>query len=92
MLRILLYIFIISCGFILSKYNHIPLFIKSKTNILQTFCLFFLLGIMGYKIGSNEQIIKEFPQFGLKALVIAILSILGSIIITFILSKKIGDK
>ncbi|MGL5355912.1 MAG: LysO family transporter [Cetobacterium sp.] len=92
MFRILLYIFIISCGFFLSKYDRIPLFIKNKTNILQTFCLFFLLGIMGYKIGSNEQIIKEFPELGLKALVIAILSILGSVIITFILSKKVGGK
>ncbi|MGL5053639.1 MAG: LysO family transporter [Cetobacterium sp.] len=92
MLRILLYIFIISCGIFLSKHDLIPFCIKSKTNIFQTTCLFFLLGVMGYKIGSNEQIIREFPQLGLRALIIAILSIVGSVIVTAVFFKKVGDK
>ncbi|WP_432204948.1 LysO family transporter [Cetobacterium somerae] len=92
MSRILLYIFIISCGFFLSKYNLIPLKLKIKTSILQTLSLFFLLGVMGYKIGSDDKIISEFPTLGFQALIIAIFSILGSILITKFLFKKRGEK
>ncbi|WP_297434851.1 LysO family transporter [uncultured Cetobacterium sp.] len=92
MIRILLYIFIISCGFLLSKYQLIPLKLKMKTAILQSFSLFFLLGVMGYKIGSDNKIIKEFPNLGLQAIVIALFSILGSIFITKVFFRKRGDK
>ena len=93
MTRILLYIFIISLGFILSKYKIIPLYLKSKTAILQCFSLFFLLGIMGYKIGSDNNIISEFPRIGMQAFTISLCSILGSIFITkLFFMKKIGGK
>ncbi len=92
MVRILFYIFIISCGFLLSKYQLIPLKLKMKTSILQSFSLFFLLGVMGYKIGSDNKIIKEFPNLGLQAIVIAFFSILGSIFITKFFFRKRGDK
>ncbi|MGL4652259.1 LysO family transporter [Cetobacterium sp.] len=92
MIRILLYVFIICFGFFLSKYNLIPFKLKNKTGILQTASLFFLLSIMGYKIGSDDKIIKEFPTLGLYGLIIAILSILGSILITRLFFQRRGDK
>lgn len=91
MFRILLYIFIITFGFLLSKYHLIPLKLKLKTSFLQTSSLFFLLGVMGYKIGSDEKIIKEFPNLGFQAIIIACFSILGSILITKIIFKRRGD-
>lgn len=92
--RIFLYIAIISFGFFLSKYKVIPLKLKTKTGILQSFSLFFLLGVMGYKIGSDDKIISEFPNLGFQALIIAIFSILGSILITkfFFHNKNKGVK
>ncbi|WP_297596568.1 LysO family transporter [uncultured Cetobacterium sp.] len=92
MIRIILYIAIISFGFVLSKYKIIPLKIKAKTGILQSFSLFFLLGVMGYKIGSDDKIVSEFPSLGFQALIIAIFSIFGSILITklFFRTKKEG--
>lgn len=92
MFRILLYIFIISFGFLLSKYKLIPLKLKIKTALLQSFSLFFLLGVMGYKIGSDNKIIKEFPNLGFQAFVIAFFSILGSIFITKFFFSKGGDR
>nr|WP_307774434.1 LysO family transporter [uncultured Cetobacterium sp.] len=88
MFRILLYVGIISFGFLLSFYKLIPHPIKSKTTVLQTCALFFLLGIMGYKIGADDQILKEFPKLGLQAFVISIFSIIGSIFITKIFFKN----
>lgn len=92
MFRILLYIFIISFGFFLSKYHLIPLKLKLKTSFLQSLSLFFLLAVMGYKIGSDNKIIEEFPSLGLQAIVIAIFSILGSVFITKFFFRKRGDK
>ncbi|MGL4424860.1 MAG: LysO family transporter [Cetobacterium sp.] len=92
MLRILLYVFIISCGFLLNKYNLIPLKLKNKTSIFQTVSLFFLLAVMGYKIGSDDKIISSFPTLGFTAFVISILSIVGSILFTKLFFMKKGGK
>lgn len=91
MLRILLYVFIITCGFLLSKYHLIPIKLKLRTAFLQSLSLFFLLGVMGYKIGSDDKIIKEFPNLGLQAAIIAFFSILGSILITKMFFRRKGD-
>lgn len=89
--RILLYILIIMFGFSLSKYDLISK--KIKTSLFQTLSLLFLLAVMGYKIGSNNKIISEFPKLGFQAFTIAILSVIGSIIVTMIcFTKKKGDK
>lgn len=93
MARILLYVIIISIGFFLSKYKIIPLYLKSKTAFLQCCSLFFLLGIMGYKIGADNNIIQEFPKIGTQAFVISLFSIGGSIFITkLFFNRKGGGK
>lgn len=92
MLRILFYIGIILFGFALSKYNLIPEKIKSKIGIFQTFSLFFLLGIMGFNIGSDNKILSNFHNLGFQALVISIFSILGSILFTSLIFGKGGKK
>lgn len=91
MARILLYIIIISIGFFLSKYKIIPLYLKTKTAFLQCCSLFFLLGVMGYKIGADDNIISEFPKIGLQAFVISLLSVGGSVFITKLLLNRKGE-
>ncbi|MEG0583903.1 MAG: hypothetical protein RR476_04960, partial [Cetobacterium sp.] len=86
--NILLYIIIIAVGFFLSKKKVIPNFLKKKLALLQSLSLFFLLGIMGYNIGSNDQIIKDFHLIGSQAFIIGSLSVIFSILITFIVFKK----
>ena len=41
--------------------------IDRKVGLLQTLSLFFLLGVMGYKIGSDDKIIANFHILGLES-------------------------
>lgn len=87
MRQIILYVFILILGATLVKKNLIPSFIKKRLGILQTISLFILLGTMGYKIGINETIIKNFKNIGFQASIFAILTCIFSVLITFILFK-----
>ena len=51
---IILYVAIILVGYFITKKGLIPKFIDNKVGMLQSFSLFFLLGMMGYKIGADE--------------------------------------
>ena len=51
---IILYVAIILVGYFITKKGLIPKFIDDKVGMLQSFSLFFLLGMMGYKIGADE--------------------------------------
>lgn len=75
--------FIGSRGFIGKKF-------EAKLNSLQTACLLFLLGVMGYKIGINNDILNNFHKIGFKALSISVLCILFSILFVKIGFKAIG--
>lgn len=87
MLQIILYSLILLLGVTLVKKNFIPNFIKRKLSLLQSFSLFLLLGAMGYKIGSNENIIKNFQIIGFQAFIFAAFTCIFSVIVTFILFK-----
>ena len=60
MADILLYIFIILIGFIISKKNLIPTLILKKITHFQNISLFILLGFMGYKIGADKKLILSY--------------------------------
>lgn len=87
MTTILLYIFIILVGFLVAKKRLIPDFLKTKVSHFQTAALFFLLCVMGYKIGSDEKIIANFSQLGFQAIIITIFTISFSIIFVFLFYK-----
>lgn len=87
MLQIVLYSLILLLGVTLIKKNLIPNFIKKKLSLLQSFSLFLLLGAMGYKIGSNENIIKNFQIIGFQAFIFATLTCIFSVIVTFLLFR-----
>lgn len=92
MLQILIYIMIIFTGFILSRKNIISKRIISKTAKFQTYSLFFLLGVMGYKIGSDDKILSNLHTIGIESFITAALAILCSIGLTFIVFKILGKK
>lgn len=89
--RIILYVVIIGIGFILSNKKLIPDFFKRKISLFQTLSLFFLLGIMGYKIGADKEIISNLHKIGFQALLVGSLSIVFSIVITFLFFRKKGE-
>ncbi|WP_203522467.1 hypothetical protein [Fusobacterium sp. IOR10] len=87
MRQIILYVLILILGATLVRKKLIPSFIKKRLGILQTISLFILLGTMGYKIGINETIIKNFKNIGFQASIFAISTCVFSVLITFILFK-----
>lgn len=54
---------------------------------IQNICLLFLLFMMGITIGINDEIVKNIFGIGVKAFVIAIFTILFSIVFVRIISK-----
>ncbi len=88
---IILYILIISVGYFITKKGWIPKIIDRKVGLLQTLSLFFLLGVMGYKIGSDDKIIANFHILGLDSVIVAVCAVLGSILLTHIFYRG-GDK
>ena len=92
MLRILLYILIISLGCFLSSKGYMSKKVQNKSALLQTASLFLLLGTMGYKIGSDEKIISDFHTIGFQSLTISIFSIIFSVLTTYFVFKVIKKK
>lgn len=80
-LRLLLYLCILLLGGILGykRYNDVKL--KSTLNIMQSISLLFLLFIMGVRIGLDKNVIKSFMDLGLQGTILAVFSIVFSILL-----------
>ncbi|MCQ4936115.1 LysO family transporter [Anaerotignum propionicum] len=59
---------------------------------LQTLWLMLLIFCMGVSIGRNGEVIRNLPALGGKALLFAILAVIGSILFVFLLSKLFFEK
>lgn len=90
MTDIFIYVCIMVFGAILVRKNFLPKFILKKISILQTLSLYILLGAMGLKIGADKDLIKSLHILGLKSFIIAILTIIFSIIFVKLVYR--GDK
>lgn len=54
--------------------------------------LFLLLFTMGVKMGINQQIISNLNSLGLKAIILALGSVLGSVILVFIFELRFNRR
>jgi len=79
-------------GAFIGAKGFIPKKVDNKLSSLQTICLLFLLGIMGYKIGINNDILSNFYKIGFKAFLIAGLCITFSIIFVKVTYGFLGGK
>lgn len=84
---IILYVAIILVGYFITKKGLIPKFIDNKVGMLQSLSLFFLLGMMGYKIGANKELLSNFHILGINSIIISICAILGSIVLVHIVYR-----
>lgn len=80
MLDIFIYICIIIFGAFLVRKQILPEFILKKVSFLQSLSLYVLLGAMGLKIGSDRNLVSQLHVLGIKSFVIAVFSILFSIL------------
>ena len=72
----------------IGKWKHIPERFFKYADYLIFFAVILLLFSMGIEIGLNKAVIKELPMLGWKAFLIALLSVIFSVIfIHFIVNK-----
>ena len=96
MFIVILFIFLgITAGYVLRTR------IKSKTagttvakwsSRLTTWLIWLLLFMLGIEVGGNEHIMQALPTLGVEALVVSVLTILGSCVGAWMLWKYIGRK
>lgn len=87
MLYLILFSFII--GLTLGIKGRLKLLKKYKP---VTYITVLLLFFMGMDIGSNKSLISQLPEIGFLAFLIALFSILGSVLFTMIYEKIRRDK
>jgi len=73
----------ITLGFIFRKMEKL-IKLSNKLLIWSIYLLLFLLGI---SIGTNDEIIRNFPTTGLKALVLTFAGVLGSCLVSLLIYK-----
>lgn len=91
-IRIFIYFLILFLGFILGNKNKISNKLYEKVNIIQNVCLFFLLFIMGTRIGLDNSVIVSFFSIGYKAIIISVTTIFVTIVIVKFISKFIINR
>lgn len=80
-LRLLLYLSLLIIGGIIGSRDCISERFHSKLGTIQNVCLLFLLFIMGVRIGLDEDVISSFLSIGVKAFVLALFSIIFSVLL-----------
>ena len=60
--------------------RQVPVSIKRHNAKLQTLCLIVLILTIGFEIGSNGEVLLALRAIGLKAAVISLLSVLGTVL------------
>ncbi|WP_025641241.1 LysO family transporter [Schnuerera ultunensis] len=88
-IRLLIYLTIIAIGTILGYEEKISTNVGKKLNLIQNICLFFLLFIMGIRIGLDEKVIKSLLSIGYRAGIIAISTIFFTLLVIKILTRFI---
>ncbi|AKL95249.1 hypothetical protein CACET_c18010 [Clostridium aceticum] len=88
-MNILLYLAILILGAIIGYKNILGDFISEKIGIIQNYALLFLLFIMGISIGIDENVIRYFGVIGYQSVILAVFSIVGSILAVKLIAKKV---
>ena len=75
-------------GFLLRGRQRIIFIIEKITG----FSIFILLFLLGISVGTNDKVISNFGKIGYNAIVIALSSVAGSILLSFILYKLLFSR
>ncbi|MDD2890219.1 MAG: LysO family transporter [bacterium] len=70
----------ILCGFLLRKKKRVIILADKLTN----WTIYLLLLLLGIAIGSNKKIINNIGNIGINAIIIALGTIIGSILVSYI--------
>ncbi|KAB3537346.1 lysine exporter LysO family protein [Alkaliphilus pronyensis] len=88
-MNILLYLFILLIGAFIGSKDFLKPKLLNRIGSIQTLSLLFLLFIMGVKIGLDKEIIFSLATIGLHSIILAVASIVFSILGVKLVSSKI---
>jgi len=88
-MTILLYLLILILGAIIGNKKLLKDSVMKKLDHIQTFSLLLLLFIMGVSIGMDKDVITSFATIGMQAAILAVFSVVFSILGVKIISKKV---
>ncbi|MDK2867379.1 MAG: hypothetical protein PWP51_553 [Clostridiales bacterium] len=91
-MTIVLYMSLLIVGAWLSYRNRIKETWYKRLEPIQMLCLYFLLVIMGMRIGSDREILNAFFQIGFHASVFAFFSVAGSVLVVYGVVRMIGGR
>lgn len=79
--------FVLGIGFCIGFFGLIRGKLIKVNCSLQSLWLFLLIFCMGASIGRNGEVIRNLPVLGGKALLFAVLAVVGSVLFVFVFSK-----
>ncbi|SES71861.1 Membrane protein of unknown function [Natronincola peptidivorans] len=88
-MNILLYLVILLLGAYIGYKNLLNDFLSKNIGDIQNYALFLLLFIMGINIGVDDNVIKYFGVIGYQSVVLAVFSIIFSILMVKLVAKTI---
>lgn len=86
---ILLYLIILALGAFIGNRKLLKDSIMKKLDHIQTLALLLLLFIMGISIGMDRDVITSFATIGIQAIILAVFSVIFSILGVKLVSKKL---
>lgn len=88
-MNILLYLAILVLGAIVGYKDLLKGYLSEKIGDIQTYSLLLLLFIMGINIGIDDEVLKYFGIIGYRSIVLAVFSIVFSILFVRLIAKKV---
>ncbi|MGI6113205.1 MAG: LysO family transporter [Mahellales bacterium] len=86
------YLVVLVAGWAIAFLNLIPRAIENRLGKFQLVSLYFILFIMGIKIGIDDSAIQFINVLGIEALVLSIGAIAGSLVLTSVAVKTLFNK
>lgn len=79
-------------GFAAGRCRLLPDFLRSKVSAMGSLALIVLLFTLGLSMGSDEQIIAALPVLGLKAVLLAVGTVMGSVLLVWSATRLGGRR
>ena len=87
---LILYLSLCVLGYFLGAYLKKRNIVLKGASVLQTIALVALVFVMGARIGSEDEIVRSLDTIGLKALVITLFILAGTVLTAFVVRKLLG--
>ncbi len=78
----------IAVGFLLRNVNGVVAFTDNFIGVL----IYIFLFLLGISVGSNEEVVANFGSIGIKALVLTLGAVIGSVVLSKFIYKFLFDK